>query len=155
MYRNIARRNESGTITSGQDLLGLLNNGRQANGWIFFYTYVIVDGIWRFSQTGKSMVKDFMSKHAAHAACHREVTYSGEFHVQQSANGGFKLVLDNNSGTYSPDKNDLPRLVQLFQYNFPGLEVEALNYEDPLLKHYGEIVAENNNRLAATATPPR
>lgn len=90
-----------------------------------------------------------MSKHAAHAACRREVTYSGEFHIQQTPNG-YKLVLDNNSGTYSPDKNDLPRLVQLFQYNFPGLEVEALNYSDPLLKRYVEIATENNSRLGNT-----
>ena len=144
LYRNVARRNESGMITSGNDLLGLLNNGRLPNGFILFYTYVIVDGIWRFSQTGKSKMKDFMSKHAAHAACAREVTYSGEFHIQQGPNG-MKLVLDNNSGTYAPDKNDLYRLVQLFQRNFPGLEVEALNFDDPILKNYLQIV-ENNNR---------
>jgi len=148
LYRNIGRTNETGTITNGNDLLGLLSNGRLANGFILFYTYVVVDGIWRFSQTGKSKMKDFMSKHAAHAACSREVTYSGEFHIQQSPHtGGYKLILDNNSGTYAPDKNDLPRLVQLFQANFPGLEVEALNYSDPTLKRYLELVADNNMHI--------
>lgn len=87
-----------------------------------------------------------MSKHAAHAAVRKEVTYSGEFHIQASGNG-FKLVLDNNSGTYAPDKNDLPNLVKLFQRNFPGLEVEALDYNDPLLKRYTDTVNSFNASL--------
>merc|ERR1712130_208916 len=108
---------------------------------------------WRFSQTGKSVLKDFMSKHATHAACSKSVTYSGEFHIQPSSHSphSYKLILDNNSGTYAPDKLALPTLVGLFQNSFPGLEVEALDFNDPLLKQYTQMVEQTNARI----TPPR
>lgn len=46
----------------------------------------------------------------------------------------WELVIDNSSGTYAPDKGLLPKLKALLEYNFPGLEVVALDYADPALK---------------------
>jgi len=46
------------------------------------------------------------------------------------------LVIDNNSGTYSPSKDLLPLLQDVFKANFPDMEVEALDREDPKLIEY-------------------
>jgi hypothetical protein len=50
-------------------------------------------------------------------------------------------VLDNNSGTYSPDARHLPLLKQLFEHNFPGLIVMCLDVKDPLLVTYKQKLA--------------
>ena len=74
------------------------------------------------------------------------VRYSGEFHPRPQ--GGWQnfrddmydsdipweLVIDNNSGTYSPDKMVLPALKACMEYNFSGFNVVALDYNDPVLK---------------------
>ena len=36
------------------------------------------------------------------------------------APGGHRLVIDNNSGTYAPRAEHLPRLAALWRENFPG-----------------------------------
>lgn len=112
------------------------------------YTYVIAvaDSSLRFSETGAAFLVDFASKHALHANCAESVRYSGEFHPRPV--GGWakfsdeipdsmvqwELVVDNNSGTYSPNKDDLVRAQMTFEYNMPGLVVRALDREDPELK---------------------
>ena len=120
------------------------------------YTYVIAieDSSFRFSETGAAFFVDFASKHALHANCSESVRYSGEFHLRPE--GGWanfsddvpddgvkwELVIDNNSGTYSPDKNILPRLKQVLEYNFPGIGIVALDHEDPALKESREACRE-------------
>jgi hypothetical protein len=52
------------------------------------------------------------------------------------AAGGHKLVIDNNSGTYAPDKSKLPLMQQLFVSNFHDMTVEVLDMKDPRLKEY-------------------
>ena len=120
------------------------------------YTYVIAveDSSFRFSETGAAFFVDFASKHALHANCTEYVRYSGEFHFRPE--GGWakfsddipdelvnwELVIDNNSGTYSPDKNMLPRLKEVLQYNFPGFGIFALDHEDPALKESREACRE-------------
>lgn len=112
------------------------------------YTYVITvqDSSLRFSETGAAFLVDFASKHALHANCAEAVRYSGEFHPRPV--GGWQgfsddiaddqvqweLVVDNNSGTYSPNKDDLVRVQMVFEYNLPGIGVRALDREDPELK---------------------
>lgn len=112
------------------------------------YTYVIAvqDSSLRFSETGAAFLVDFASKHALHANCAEAVRYSGEFHPRPK--GGWQgfsddipddmvqweLVVDNNSGTYSPNKDDLVRAQMAFEYNLPGITVIALDREDPELK---------------------
>ncbi|KAL1947107.1 hypothetical protein VTO73DRAFT_14068 [Trametes versicolor] len=111
------------------------------------YTYIIAveDDSFRFSETGAAFFVDFASKHALHANCAQAVRYSGEFHPRPE--GGWEnfaddtpddavrweLVIDNNSGTYSPDPMMLPDLKELLQYNFPGFTVHALDRQDPRL----------------------
>jgi hypothetical protein len=159
LYGGGLLKTETCTIESGASLLHLLKNGQGMNGTTLMFTYVVTqtqkgDFVWRFSQTGTSMLKDFASKHAVHANAAREVIYSGEFHITRNARtGNMKLVLDNNSGTYGPSKEVLPKLVLLFQRNFPGLEVEAYSFDDPILKE--EILAikrDNALRLAGLST---
>jgi len=112
------------------------------------YTYIIAsdDDCFRFSETGAAFFVDFASKHALHSNCSETVRYSGEFHPRPQ--GGWEnfsddtpddavqweFVIDNNSGTYSPDKNMLPALRALFEYNFPGLTFYAMHYKDEELK---------------------
>lgn len=111
------------------------------------YTYIISseDDSFRFSETGAAFFVDFASKHALHSSCAETVRYSGEFHPRPA--GGWdsfsddvpdddiqwELVIDNNSGTYSPDSGLLPVLKQLLEYNFSGLKVVALSHEDETL----------------------
>jgi hypothetical protein len=114
------------------------------------YTYIISaeDDSLRFSETGAAFFVDFASKHALHANCSERVRYSGEFHLRPQAKDGswtgwnnfddsmpdesvlWEVLVDNNSGTYSPDKAMLPILQALLEHNFPGLAVKALDRED-------------------------
>lgn len=104
------------------------------------YTYIIsaVDDTWRFSETGAAFFVDFASKHALHANCATKVRYSGEFHPRPVGGwANFKdstsdeevdweLVVDNNSGTYAPDKMMLPTVQECLAYNF-GCETKPRN----------------------------
>ncbi|KAJ4471060.1 hypothetical protein C8J55DRAFT_521731 [Lentinula edodes] len=119
------------------------------------YTYIISaqDDSLRFSETGAAFFVDFASKHALHADCAEQVRYSGEFHLRPRAKDhsswcgwqdfndsmpddsvDWEVVIDNNSGTYAPDKAMLPTLRDLIDCNFPGLDVVALDREDDELK---------------------
>jgi hypothetical protein len=112
------------------------------------YTYVIVkeDESFRFSETGAAFFVDFASKHALHSSCAERVVYSGEFHPRpeggwdtfsdETEDSGVKweLVIDNNSGTYSPNPELLDRVAQLLEFNFPGIKVVALGHDNPELK---------------------
>ncbi|KAI0046833.1 C2-domain-containing protein [Auriscalpium vulgare] len=158
-------RNGFGTITQPSDIMALLCGGKQAMGSRApvphrvkpaVYTYIISrdDESLRFSETGAAFFVDFASKHALHAACAETVRYSGEFHPRPR--GGWaafsedtpddatawELVIDNNSGTYSPDKGVLPQLKELLEYNFPGFSIYALDHEDPELKSSREACRE-------------
>ena len=111
------------------------------------YTYVISvdDDSFRFSETGARFLVNMASKHALHSNCADAVRYSGEFHPRPE--GGWdkfsddmrdedvrwELVIDNNSGTYAPDKNLLPQLRALLKHNFPWFEIYALDRDDPEL----------------------
>jgi len=111
------------------------------------YTYIISvdDNSFRFSETGAAFFVDFASKHALHSNCAEAVCYSGEFHPRPA--GGWdnfsdnipddqvkwEVVIDNNSGTYSPDPLILPDLKRLLEFNFPGIGIYALSYQDPEL----------------------
>ncbi|KAF8162624.1 hypothetical protein B0H34DRAFT_692165 [Crassisporium funariophilum] len=120
------------------------------------YTYIISaeDDSFRFSETGAAFFVDFASKHALHSNCAETVRYSGEFHPRPE--GGWaafhddiadeavhwELVIDNNSGTYAPDKGMLPALRALLEYNFPGFAIYALDHGDAALKESREACRE-------------
>eukprot|EP00026_Physarum_polycephalum_P002941 Phypoly_transcript_02950.p1 GENE.Phypoly_transcript_02950~~Phypoly_transcript_02950.p1 ORF type:complete len:702 (+),score=85.38 Phypoly_transcript_02950:252-2108(+) len=130
LYRPTAT-SKYGVLNSGLAFLQLFHFG-QRDGQNRFFTYVISDNTLKFSETGAPFFTDFMSKHAMHANCAKEVYYSGEFCVAQVGQS-WKLYVDNNSGTYAPNKADLPCLEACFRQNFPDLDVQALDREDPKL----------------------
>lgn len=142
-------RNGFGIINNLEDVIDILHGGSTNQGIAHrvkpaVYTYVIAvdDNSFRFSETGAAFFVDFASKHALHANCAEAVRYSGEFHPRPE--GGWEnfnddvpddqvkweLVIDNNSGTYSPDPMVLPDLKELFEYNFPWFKIHALDYND-------------------------
>jgi hypothetical protein len=45
-------------------------------------------------------------------------------------------VIDNNSGTYAPDKAKLSLMQQLLKANFTDITVEVLDMKDPRLVEY-------------------
>lgn len=116
------------------------------------YTYILSaeDDSFRFSETGAAFFVDFASKHALHSNCAEKVRYSGEFHPRPK--GGWanfsdetrdndvdwELVIDNNSGTYAPDKMLLPELKELLEHNFPGFGIFAWDHADPKLEESRE-----------------
>ncbi|KAI1370916.1 hypothetical protein F4677DRAFT_325018 [Hypoxylon crocopeplum] len=128
------------------------------------FTYVItLDGLMRFTETGKEFGIDLLSKHTMHSDAAIYIACSGEFfirrlkkpkitndpdpgeptHPDQQIRGGppleappskpeyYQLVIDNDSGTYRPDKSVLPDLQKLLERNFPGLGIVTLACDDP------------------------
>ncbi|KAF9481298.1 C2-domain-containing protein [Pholiota conissans] len=157
--------NGFGVINNMADIMALLHSGanRGGDGGAFahrvkpaVYTYIISseDDSWRFSETGAAFFVDFASKHALHSNCCETVRYSGEFHPRPE--GGWQnfsddiadeavkweLVIDNNSGTYAPDKKMLPKLKALLEYNFPGIAIFALDHGDEELTKSREACRE-------------
>ncbi|KAG2040341.1 hypothetical protein BDR03DRAFT_152374 [Suillus americanus] len=151
--------NGFGVITSADDLFKLLRgSSRRSSGdgnsafenriKPAVYTYVITeeDQTFRFSETGATFFVDFASKHALHNNCAESVVYGGEFHPRPE--GGWEnfsdytddssvrweLVIDNDSGTYSPNPDLLAKVAQLLELNFTGINVVALAQDDPELK---------------------
>ncbi|KAI0927795.1 hypothetical protein AcW1_005222 [Taiwanofungus camphoratus] len=112
------------------------------------YTYIIAveDDSFRFSETGAKFLVNMASKHALHSNCAETVRYSGEFHPRPECGWEnfndeipdesiqWELVIDNDSGTYTPDPSMLPALKGLLEYNFPGFLVVALHHTDLALK---------------------
>eukprot|EP00171_Calliarthron_tuberculosum_P004206 IDg4206t1 len=122
----------TGALLDGYDFVRLLAGGVR-NGKKRAYTYVVVENELRFSETGCKIHKDIESKHAMHACAAKEVVYAGEFYFKQYEYNGehrIRLVVDNNSGTYAPDGNDLHKVCLLFEKNFEGLVVEARDFKD-------------------------
>ncbi|KAJ3907028.1 hypothetical protein F5879DRAFT_1065500 [Lentinula edodes] len=150
------RLNPKGIVGSDQEYLSAQDGTPAARSFFAHrvkpavYTYIISaeDDSLRFSETGAAFFVDFASKHALHANCCDRVRYSGEFHPRPRAKNNswigwqdfsdsmsdemvdWEVLIDNNSGTYSPDKAMLPTLQALLEYNFPGFKVQALDRED-------------------------
>ncbi|KAJ6606017.1 hypothetical protein DFH09DRAFT_896524 [Mycena vulgaris] len=137
--------NKFGIIATGADVIAILRGGARVKPAVYTYIISAEDDSLRFSETGAAFFVDFASKHALHANCHPCVRYSGEFHPRPAggwaafneatpdADVKWEIVIDNNSGTYSPDKTLLPKLKALLEYNFDGVTVFALDREDPEL----------------------
>jgi len=137
--------NEFGVLNSSKDFWQLLIDINTNNIKPCVYTYIIEDHTWRFSETGASFFVDFASKHALHSNCAQTVYYAGEFHPRPM--GGWdqydpneihewnqwELVIDNGSGTYAPNLKLLNKLKDLLIFNFPNLNVETYDFNDPQL----------------------
>jgi hypothetical protein len=140
------------------------------------FTYVLtLDGLFRFTETGKEFGIDMLSKHTMHSNVTTYIACSGEFfirrtrrpmsssstasstgagalrmaeptHPSEEVPGGppksppprdprlYRLIIDNDSGTYRPDKSVLPLLKEFLERNFPGLHIAAMHWEDEQLK---------------------
>lgn len=59
-------------------------------------------------------------------------------HAPQPDPSYYQLVIDNDSGTYRPDKRILPDLKAFLERNFPGLGIVAMHWEDEHLKKLKE-----------------
>ena len=121
------------------------------------FTYVLtLDGLWRFTETGKEFGIDLLSKHTMHSDVNIYIAYSGEFFIRRlktphqspdepethppaQINGGppsdeppkdpayYALVIDNDSGTYRPNAKLLPQLKAFMEQNLPGMKVMTLD----------------------------
>ncbi|KAG0332355.1 hypothetical protein BG000_010092 [Podila horticola] len=120
------------------------------------FTYSIVPRGLYFSETGAAFFQDFMSKHAMHANRATEVMFSGEFRLIQDEryHGQWHLLIDNNSGTYAPKKEDLHKVKEVFERNFPDLIVSALDREDPYLKEIRAATKAVEQAVAAHQSQP-
>jgi hypothetical protein len=126
------------------------------------FTYVLtLDGLLRFTETGKEFGIDLLSKHTMHSDVNIYISCSGEFfirrlakpdkstqapdqktHPSEDLSGGppneppprqgkdYELVIDNDSGTYRPKAELLPKLKEFLNANFPGLHVETRECTD-------------------------
>ena len=161
LYSTVQRT--TGTLYNGEQFLNLINNGIR-RGRRRLYTYVLMEQKLYFSETSANFFKDFLSKHSVHSNAKDKVRYAGEFFVLEansstnnnvnyslqnsSVTAGelkYKLIIDNNSGTYSPSSEDLPLLQQVLKNNFPGLIVEALDYKSEKEKEYKKRFKEGLN----------
>ena len=129
------------------------------------FTYVLtLDGLLRFTETGKEFGIDMLSKHTMHSDVNIYIACSGEFFVRRLAHpkeptdapnqethpnedlpGGppnapppqdpkyYELVIDNDSGTYRPKGDLLPKLKEFLNENFPGLHVVVKECTDKKL----------------------
>ncbi|KAM0232380.1 hypothetical protein ACHAPO_007868 [Fusarium lateritium] len=147
------------------------------------FTYVLtLDGMFRFTETGKEFGVDMLSKHTMHSDVETYIACSGEFfirrlnrpiasdepnphtrtHPSQDIPGGppneqpphdpsyYQLVIDNDSGTYRPDKSTLPYLKNFLENNFPGMGIVTMHWEDQELQDMKENqrnVKKNEGRL--------
>lgn len=155
LYRH-DKTSQYGALSTADDLGKLLHEQRLAQNpaqdlKMVVFTYSIVPKGLYFSETGTAFFQDFMSKHAMHANRATEVMYSGEFRMfrDEHHHGDWTLLIDNNSGTYAPKKEDLPRVRELFVRNFPDLVVVALDHEDPYLKEIRAATKKAEEEQAA------
>lgn len=135
------------------------------------FTYVLtLDGLMRFTETGREFGIDLLSKHTMHSDVARYIACSGEFFIRRLAHpdgssdpepnepthpdvdlpGGppheppppeprhYQLIIDNDSGTYRPDKSVLPYLQTFLEKNFPGMGVVAMDCQDKKLQKMKE-----------------
>lgn len=61
----------------------------------------------------------------------------------------YQLVIDNDSGTYRPDKSELPLLQAFLAANLPGIDVVAMDWPDETLKGMKQAQREAKRRARA------
>lgn len=142
------------------------------------FTYVItLDGLFRFTETGKEFGIDLLSKHTMHSDVNIYIAFSGEFlirrlkephksasspeqetHPADDVPGGppdddppkhakhYELIIDNDSGTYRPDKSLLPVLHDFLKKNFPDLHVQTYACDDKELEKIKKEQTETKSR---------
>ena len=144
------------------------------------FTYVMtLDGQLRFTETGKQYGIDLLSKHTMHSDVNIYIAFSGEFFIRRlktpwkdpseqethppaDFGGGppkeespkdpsyYHLWIDNDSGTYRPNKDLLPQLKEFLQKSFPGLKVSTLDCQGDA-KKMEQMKGEQRERGKAEA----
>ncbi|KAF6264384.1 hypothetical protein COO60DRAFT_1698406 [Scenedesmus sp. NREL 46B-D3] len=137
LYATNVGRSRCGVLGAAKDFYELFKGGMRA-GQRRYFTYCLLHDSLRCSETGAAFFNDMLSKHAMHAGGEEEVLYAGEFCIvpDAAAAAGYRLIIDNNSGTYAPTADKLPLMRQLFTANFPDMVVDVLASDDPRLKQY-------------------
>ncbi|KOS22906.1 E3 ubiquitin-protein ligase Nedd-4 [Escovopsis weberi] len=136
------------------------------------FTYVLsLDGLLRFTETGKEFGIDLLSKHTMHSDAEKYIACSGEFFIRRLQHpdasedqeprqethppsdhvpGGppahspppnpayYQLFIDNDSGTYRPDKSVMPDLKAFLKANFPGLGIVVMTMDDERVQRLKE-----------------
>mmetsp|Transcript_10246 Transcript_10246/g.20561 ORF Transcript_10246/g.20561 Transcript_10246/m.20561 type:complete len:368 (-) Transcript_10246:82-1185(-) len=116
-------------LRTGPDFLQLIDGGIRGERR-HVYTYAVIDSGMYFSETGAVCSKDACSKHAVHANGEAAVRYSGTFRICEDAEAAV-MVVDNDSGTYRPNGDQVDLLRQLLETNLPGLRVRGLSVLEP------------------------
>ncbi|PSC68243.1 cytidine deaminase 1 [Micractinium conductrix] len=152
LYATHLGRCRCGVLGDHNSLFALFHCGVRG-GQRRYFTYSLLADSFRCSETGAGFATDMMSKHAMHAGGAEEVLYAGEFCIlpDDTAPGGHRLVLDNNSGTFAPSAAHLPTLARLFAANFPELRIETVPVGDPRLDEYHRQCPSRSKLSAAAA----
>lgn len=127
---------ENGILITGYELLKMLDYGKGPKDETLYYSYVLMDGDWRFSErTSKE------SDHAMHSGKAPEVYCAGEFCITEMDGGKYKLVVDNNSSVYSVQSDALRKMEALLKSNFPDLHIETVDatQQGDRLKYYHSL----------------
>ncbi|OAA48478.1 C2 domain containing protein [Metarhizium rileyi] len=169
---NYDQSTEWGTFGPGSDeaTLAFLRLAHFDEGGRIFTYVLTLDGLFRFTETGKEFGIDLLSKHTMHSNVETYIACSGEFfirrlerpvasddpkpnertHPTDAISGGppdepppsnpayYQLFIDNDSGTYRPDKSILPKLKTFFERNFPNLGVITMHWEEEELQKLKE-----------------
>jgi len=161
---------EAGTAAAALQFLAMAHFAEGAR----LFTYVLtLDGLLRFTETGKEFGIDLLSKHTMHSDVNVYVACSGEFFIRRVGPGpgpassssadadpsadpdpdpaDYELVIDNDSGTYRPNAALLPQLAAFLSRNLPGLRVAARDCADEKLQRMKREQREARRRLGAGA----
>ena len=117
----------SGEITTGDDLLRLIQYGKRGGYDRIFDFSLTMEGVMRMAEASTWGMRDMASKHSVLAQGERVVLYAGTIMVQN----GDTLVISNDSGTYAPRDEGLEKLANLLRSEFEGLKVLVLSHQDP------------------------
>lgn len=150
---------ETGALCGGSEFVHLLNHGMRS-GKSRMFTYVLKPDRLYVAETGADFFLDMNSKHAMHANASEEVVFAGEFHIRRRPLVGeemmYTVVLDNNSGTYSPSKTELPLLLEVFVRNFAcrTVDFEVYDREDERLHQSVQENSAGNSQIVSTTNLP-
>jgi len=82
------------------------------------------------TKKNKSDIKDFFSKHGL--LCDQKVCAAGEMVFYKNTNGNYKMVFDNESGTFRPSKDDL----QVLKKQMPYFDVDVVDLKSEKKAQY-------------------
>ena len=89
------------------------------------YTYCLNQDTLILAETmtkkNKSQIKDLFSKHGL--LCDQTVCAAGEMVFYKSQSENYKMIFDNDSGTFRPNKSDL----QVLKKELPYFDIEVVD----------------------------